>query len=189
MTATGLPPSLGMTALAKICNLFRIDTRSLGFLRIGLATLVLWDLILHAQYLRAHLTDFGVLPTWSTSWLINYQPGHWSLHLASGTWQWQLALLMLQGMAAVALLVGYRTRWANLAPALLDTDPPSTAVKWWRSFNADAAFLEYFSAAWCPLVNRQLSFTSRILPTTDIFSSNRSHHASDVLHVLGKWFH
>ena len=63
---------------------------------------------------------------------------------------------MLQGMAAVALLVGYRTRaGANLAPALLDTDPPSTAVKWWRSFNADAAFLEYFSAAWCPLVNRR----------------------------------
>jgi hypothetical protein len=119
MTATGLPPSLGMTALAKICNLFRIDTRSLGFLRIGLATLVLWDLILHAQYLRAHLTDFGVLPTWSTSWLINYQPGHWSLHLASGTWQWQLALLMLQGMAAVALLVGYRTRWATMLTWLL----------------------------------------------------------------------
>ena len=92
MTATGLPLSLGMTALAKIRNLFLIDTRSLGFLRIGLATLVLWDLILHAQYLRAHLTDFGVLPTWSTSWLINYQPGHWSLHLASGTWQWQLAM-------------------------------------------------------------------------------------------------
>ena len=35
MTATGLPLSLGMAALAKIRNLFLIDTRSLGFLRIG----------------------------------------------------------------------------------------------------------------------------------------------------------
>lgn len=114
MTANGPSKPLGAKALAKIRDLLSIDARSLSFLRIGLATLVLWDLILHAQYFRAHFTDFGVLPTWSTPWLINYQPGHWSLHLASGSWQWQLALLMLQGVAALALLVGYRTRWATV---------------------------------------------------------------------------
>ena len=114
MTANGPSKPLGAKALAKIRDLLSIDARSLSFLRIGLATLVLWDLILHAQYLRAHLTDFGVLPIWSTPWLINYQPGHWSLHLASGSWQWQAILFALEGVAAIALLVGYRTRWATV---------------------------------------------------------------------------
>ncbi len=114
MAANGPSKPLGAKALAKIRDLLSIDARSLSFLRIGLATMVLWDLILHAQYFRAHFTDFGVLPTWSTPWLINYHPGHWSLHLASGSWQWQAILFALAGVAAIALLVGYRTRWATV---------------------------------------------------------------------------
>ena len=93
--------------------------------------MVLWDLILHAKYFRAHFTDFGVLPTWSTPWLINYHPGHWSLHLASGNWQWQAILFALAGVAAIALRGGLPNPLGHsdhLGDACLNTNPASTLL-------------------------------------------------------------
>ncbi|MGA1192190.1 MAG: HTTM domain-containing protein, partial [Bdellovibrionota bacterium] len=39
-----------------------LDTRSLALFRIALGLLLLIDLINRAKFLRAHYTDFGVLP-------------------------------------------------------------------------------------------------------------------------------
>ena len=99
--------------MGKARQILGIDTRSLAFLRIGLATLVLIDLIVRAGDLRAHYTDFGVLPTWATNYILSYHPLHWSVHLFSGSWQWQAFLFAIAGIAAIAMLLGYRTRWAT----------------------------------------------------------------------------
>jgi hypothetical protein len=104
----------GAQAIAKVQELLSIDARSLGLLRIGLATLVLIDLIQRAGDLQAHYTDFGVLPSWAAPHILSYHLCHWSLHLASGTWQWQAFLFVVAGGAAIAMLAGYQTRWATI---------------------------------------------------------------------------
>ena len=105
--------------MAKARQLLSIDTRSLGLLRIALAGLVLFDLLQRSVDLRAHYTDFGVLPTWATKYILSYKPLHWSLHLWSGSWQWQALLFSIAGVAAVCMLCGYRTRWATVITWIL----------------------------------------------------------------------
>lgn len=99
--------------LRRLRDLFAIDPRSLALFRIGVAGLIIVDLISRAGDLRAHYTDAGVLPRddalhlygWPT-----FRSLHW--HLS----QYPLAqsiLFFMAGMAAVALLIGYRTRIAT----------------------------------------------------------------------------
>ena len=111
--------NIGSRAIAILRDLFIIDLRSLALFRISIATLVLIDLALHAQYLRAHFTNFGVLPTWAVEHVFNPHPWFWSLHMASGTLLWQVILFLVAGTAAVALLLGFKTRWATFITWLL----------------------------------------------------------------------
>lgn len=105
-----------------LCNSFKaglgVDLRSLALLRIGLAILILVDLAVRCSDLRAHYTDFGVLPRSVVidQWL---DPWQWSIHLLSGLAIVQLALLVVAALAAVALLVGYKTRWATILSWIL----------------------------------------------------------------------
>ncbi len=112
--------------MRKVRQLLGIDTRSLAVLRIALATLVLIDLLQRAVDLQAHYTDFGVLPTWATKFILSYKPLHWSLHLLtpklywlSGSWQWQTVLFSIAGVAVLCMLFGYRTRWATVITWIL----------------------------------------------------------------------
>lgn len=95
-----------------------LDYRSLALLRVGVALCLLWDLLNRSRSLSAHYTDDGVLTRsellrlWNSEWLI-------SLHLISGLAGVQAALLVLAALAALALLVGYRTRWAVVVSWLL----------------------------------------------------------------------
>lgn len=96
----------------------RIDRRALAALRMSLATLLLVDLALRARNLRAFYTDAGVLPR---ALLCQRYPVacNLSLHaLTPGPWL-QAGLFLGAGLAAVALLVGYRTRWATAVSLLL----------------------------------------------------------------------
>ncbi len=74
--------------MTKVRQLLGIDTRSLAVLRIALAALVLIDLLQRAVDLQAHYTDFGVLPTWATKFILSYKPLHWSLHLLTPKLYW-----------------------------------------------------------------------------------------------------
>ncbi|MDQ3707446.1 MAG: HTTM domain-containing protein, partial [Chloroflexota bacterium] len=67
------------------------------------------DLVSRAPNLSAHYTDTGVLPRYA---LLQELPSRWrfSLHLLSGDAFVQAALFILAGLAALALLVGLRTR-------------------------------------------------------------------------------
>ena len=94
---------------AKVAELFSADLRSLAVYRVVLALLALADLVGRATDLTAHYTDSGVLPRIA---LLREIPSRasFSLHLMSGDGFVQGTLLLVAGLAALALLAGLRTR-------------------------------------------------------------------------------
>lgn len=102
----------------KLTDVFGCDPRSLAVFRIGIAVLILLDLIDRARDLRAHYSDWGVLPRGAVVDLFLH-PSCFSLYFINGTWYWQLFLFLLAGLFALALLVGYRTRFMTVASWLL----------------------------------------------------------------------
>lgn len=109
-----------MSWRARLADVFGIDLRSLALVRIGLAAVLLVDLAVRAGDLRAHYTDFGILPS-------DVLPAHgWSatltLHaLASPSAVAVGALFGAAALAALALGLGYRTRAATLVSWILVT--------------------------------------------------------------------
>lgn len=105
--------SRGLSLTAALVNTLRLDLRSLAALRIGLAAVVIVQVLYDSVYLRAFWTDDGLIPRagllqiWRNSWI-------WSLHFASGGWQVVALLVTLQVAAAVCLLIGFRTRTATV---------------------------------------------------------------------------
>lgn len=97
----------------KIRELCGIDIRSLALFRICLAFILLIDLSIRVQDLRAHYSDDGILPRDALIYQI-IDTWNISVHLVNGTWQVQLILFVLAGLFAMALLVGYRTRLATI---------------------------------------------------------------------------
>lgn len=92
-----------------LTTLFGLDVRSLALLRICLAVLLLVDLWSRSLNLSAHYSDVGVLPrTLLIDEFLN--PWEWSIHLISGQAFFQVGLFLLAAIAAVALLIGYRTQ-------------------------------------------------------------------------------
>lgn len=94
-------------------ELFKIDSRSLGLFRIGIASVVLYDLAVRAADLSAFYADAGVLSRVS---LMSRLPNPWavSIHLMNGT-SWVMAVLFcIQALCALGLLLGYRTRWMSV---------------------------------------------------------------------------
>ncbi|PSQ22366.1 HTTM domain-containing protein [Halobacteriales archaeon QS_9_67_17] len=90
-----------------------VDPRALAALRIALGLLVLADLALRAPDLVAFYTDAGVLPR---ELLFEIYPtvGRLSLYALSGSVWWAAGLFVLTGLAALALVAGYRCRAAAL---------------------------------------------------------------------------
>lgn len=90
-----------------------LDLRSLAILRITYGFILFCDTVGRWTDLRAHYSDFGVLPrhqllalAWNDNWF--------SLHMASGSLKWLTLLFLLQSGFALALLVGWRTRLMTL---------------------------------------------------------------------------
>jgi len=106
-------------AWSKLRSLLSIDPRSLALLRVGLGVIVLLDVLQRTGDVRGLYADTGVLPI-AASWNhLHYTAGHWSLHWLHGSWQWQGLLLLGEGVAALAMLVGYRSRLATVATWVL----------------------------------------------------------------------
>jgi predicted DCC family thiol-disulfide oxidoreductase YuxK len=94
-------------------KLFGIDIRSLALVRILIALIALIDLATRASSLRVFYGNEGVLPSivsntfWNGDW-------SWSLHLWGGGPFFLVATLFaIHALAALALLIGYRTRLAT----------------------------------------------------------------------------
>lgn len=97
---------------------FAIDARALAALRIALGSLLLLDLVLRARHLTAFYTDAGVLPRAALT--AEYPViSRLSVHTISGSPGLQAVLFVVAGVAAVALVLGYRTRLATAVSLLL----------------------------------------------------------------------
>jgi hypothetical protein len=94
---------------AKVVEVFGADLRSLALFRIVLALLVLADLANRATDLSAHYTDAGVLPRTVLVQEV-LSPWAFSLNLMNGQAFFQALLFCVAAVAALGLLVGYRTR-------------------------------------------------------------------------------
>lgn len=101
--------SLQRWAYAKVVNIFGADLRSLATFRIVLALLALTDLTIRATDLLSQDTDAGVLPRAD---LVQEVIGPWSfsLNLLNGQPFFQALLFAVGMLAALGVLVGYRTR-------------------------------------------------------------------------------
>lgn len=107
-----------MPARRTLAELFGVDLRSLALVRIGVGALGAVDLVQRAADLRAHYTDFGILPADLLA-LYSVQ-SHWTLHgLLSGSATAVAALFVLHGACYAALALGWHTRLAGLAAWLL----------------------------------------------------------------------
>lgn len=93
---------------AKILDVFGADLRSLALFRIVLAAIVLMDLAARLGDLTVHYTDAGVLPRDVAERGLN--DWRWSLNFLSGSLAFQQLVFAATALAALALLLGYRTR-------------------------------------------------------------------------------
>ena len=109
MTAAPKDTTAGGRVRAKIVEIFGADLRSLAVFRIVLALLVLADLAIRATDLYQHYADAGVLPR---TVLVEevLSPWAFSLNLMNGGPFFQALLFGVAALAALGMLVGYRTR-------------------------------------------------------------------------------
>ncbi len=95
-----------------LTQLFGFDLRSLALFRVCVAALILVDLLVRSRDLAAHYTDAGVLPAATVREMYK---GILDLslhyHLSGHTWM-IVALFVVHGLCALALLLGWHTRLA-----------------------------------------------------------------------------
>jgi len=97
--------------------LFTIDVRALAALRVSMAVLILIEVATRVWLLPDFYTDAGVVPRSLTS--LGLPAVHLSVHMWSGGLAWAAALHALLAVAAVSLLLGWRTRIATVVVWLL----------------------------------------------------------------------
>jgi hypothetical protein len=107
-----------MDVRAAVASRLGADARSLAAFRVGVAGVVLLDLLLRSRYLSAFYTDDGVLPREA---LFAHNPtfAPLSIHSLSGDLWFQAALFALTAVAALSMLVGYRSRLSTFVTGLL----------------------------------------------------------------------
>ena len=99
---------------ADFSSLGALDARSLAVGRVGAAALLLWDLAHRATSLTEHYTDLGAMPR-----AIVKAEAFFSVHMWGGSATFQTGLFVAHAIAALGLLIGWRTRWCAFACWLL----------------------------------------------------------------------
>jgi predicted DCC family thiol-disulfide oxidoreductase YuxK len=97
----------------KITNLFSIDLRALVAFRITIGIIIILDLLQRLPHIVAFYTDFGFMPREALLELFA-NPHRISIHTANGQLWFQLLLFALAAIAALCMIVGYRTRVATI---------------------------------------------------------------------------
>jgi len=108
-----MTPEEGVQRRSFLTKLAAIDLRSLAAFRVGLSVVLLWDLSVSLSSACAFFSDAGFLPLGALD-LFRESPWQWSVHTWSGSYEWQIALILVNMAAAVCLLVGYRTQMATV---------------------------------------------------------------------------
>src|SRR6185503_10652706 len=100
-----------------LTKVFGLDLRSLALFRIGISLFVLYDLISRLFDLTAHYTDLGTMPRIfaaayfkANSIYTAWDPAPLSLHMYAGSTWGTTLLFVIHAIAAIALLLGFRTR-------------------------------------------------------------------------------
>jgi hypothetical protein len=113
----------GGQASGKLAEIFGADLRSLATFRIVLGVLVLADLAIRSADIVAHYTDAGVMPRVALEppdlrlfpqAVPMMSPWTFSLNTLSGGLLLQALIFVVGAVAAVALLIGYRTRVSSV---------------------------------------------------------------------------
>lgn len=104
----------GLTWRNVTAGTLRLDVRSLAVFRMLIACLLLADQWLAATNLRAFYLDTGVLPRQAMLEHTHHTNLYWSLYLAFDSPLLVGGLLAIAAMAAIALLLGYRTTLATV---------------------------------------------------------------------------
>lgn len=87
-----------------------VDLRSLAVFRMGLGALIFWDQLHALCNVQLFYSDVGVLPR--TLLLATFPQGsQWSLHVLGGSVLFQSILIIAAMLAAIGIILGWRTRW------------------------------------------------------------------------------
>lgn len=108
MSATPAPASQSL-----IQRLAGIDLRSLAAFRIGLGIVLLWDLSNSLASAGAFYSESGTMPV-AVMEQLRESPWIVTLHGLVGSTAWPVALILVQILAALCLLVGWRTQIATI---------------------------------------------------------------------------
>jgi hypothetical protein len=108
---------LRLIAYLKTC--YQLDVRALAVMRIGVAALVIIDLCIRCCDLEAHYTNAGVLPI-DVVKQFGWKPYFWSWHCFNGSFSWALGMFSMHFLLALALLLGFHTRWVTPLVWLLE---------------------------------------------------------------------
>jgi hypothetical protein len=95
--------------LTKLRRLYQLDMRALGLMRIGVAIVVISDIIIRWQDLRAFFTDDGIWPT-KLIHTFGWQNGYWCFHELNGSYGFATLLFSIHLLFAIGLLFGFKTR-------------------------------------------------------------------------------
>ena len=94
-----------------------LDLRSLALMRIALGAILIADLVIRAPDLALFYSDSGAVPR-----AVLHQPHYglgFSLHLLDGSTWFQALLFLVAGLAAAALMIGWRTWLATVVSWLM----------------------------------------------------------------------
>ena len=98
---------------SKVEELAGADLRSLAVFRMAVASVALVDLAVRLGNLRAHYSDDGVLPREQLLRVPSLTEWRWSVLFASGIEPFLVLVFGIGLLAALAMLVGHRTRLAT----------------------------------------------------------------------------
>jgi len=95
----------------RLKNAFAVDLRALALMRVGIGLVVLIDLMFRLTNLRAHYTDWGVMPR---ELMIEWNSLLLSFHFISGRWEIQLLLLAVAAFFSIKLILGKHTQTTTI---------------------------------------------------------------------------
>lgn len=87
---------------------YSYDLRALSLMRIGLALVILSDLIIRCSDFTAHYTEAGVWPREMLSQ--GWKSGYWTFHALSTQPAYVAVLFSLQFLVALSFLIGFRSQ-------------------------------------------------------------------------------
>jgi len=132
---------------------FTLDARSLAAFRIGVGCVLVADCLLRTRDFRLMFTPDGMFPL-ETLARYHGDPTIWSLAFLHDRSWWAALVLGLEGMAGVAVAIGYRTRlatilaWVAVVSVIRRTSPATNAGDVWFACQIFWAMFLPLGARW-----------------------------------------